>query len=120
MGLEALAVGHPKRVVEELVGEVWELRHELKNESGDNPHLYEKDTKEYTTDNNVTVYCGRVYSNVGIRHNCGISFHAWLSEGKCKLWSANGHRVDASPEHWGTCSTFQDLWYSLTSQHKYR
>jgi hypothetical protein len=115
MALDSWVMGHPKNVIERLVDEIWGIRHELKNEKGDSPHLENQETTSYSDESlQQTVYCGKVFSMSGWAwHDCGISFHAWFDQGKCKVWSPIGHTVHQGPKSWGTCPIFSDVWYNI-------
>ncbi len=122
MALNSTLHGDPETILEELVEIAWGLRGSVTNESGGEPHLYErKKSSYYGSDVGTTVYCGTIFSNQGWRHDCGISFHTWLSkEGKTKIWSRNGHDPIHSEENWGTCRAMYDLWYTCITEVKER
>lgn len=113
--------GDPETILEELLDTAWNLRRSVTNEGGGNPHLYNTEKSSYYgSDVGTYVYCGRIFSNQGWFHDCGISFHTWLKDGKTKVWSRNGHSADNSEENWGTCRAMYDLWYTCIAEVKAR
>jgi len=80
----------------------WQLKDGERNESGGDPHLFNSQRDSYR-DHEVgaEVSCGRIYSDQGWQHNCGISFHVWLHSGVCKIWSADGQDREDDPEGGG-------------------
>ena len=119
MAFTAELYGNPRRVLEDLIYAAQELRDKMFEHGGNNPNLYNvaKDSY-YDSDVGTRIYCGRVYSDQGYFHDCGVSFHTYISNGKCKIWSPNGHRA-ADPKHeWGTCQDMAELWYACVDKVK--
>lgn len=122
MSYESVLHGDPKVILEELLEIAWKLKDGVKNESGQEPHLYNKQNSSYY-DSNIQreVDCIRIYSDQGWFHDCGISFHTYLlRNGQTQVWSRNGHDRLDSPEKWGTCSAMSELWYSCIAEVKAR
>jgi hypothetical protein len=83
--------------------------------------LYNKNTESYYgSDVQAQVYCGKIFSDQGTFHDCGISFHTWLSDGKTMVWSPTGHDKFKNKEQWGTCRAMYNLWFSSVAEIKAR